>query len=59
MPRDVLDSILLHHVLGRELTATQIAAKEGDDVMTLNAQSVTLVLDADGIAVVDAQVSVF
>lgn len=58
MPRDSLDSILLHHVLGTELTATQIAAKEGDDVMALNGQSISFQLDTDGIALVDAQVSV-
>ena len=59
MPRDTLDSILLHHLLPTVFTAAQIAANEGDEEMALNGQPLTFQLDADGIAIVDGQVSVF
>lgn len=51
-----LDSILLHHVLGMELTTTEIAEKEGEPVMTLNGQTLSFQVDGETIVITDAMV---
>ncbi|TVR87781.1 MAG: fasciclin domain-containing protein, partial [Saprospirales bacterium] len=52
---DLLEAVLLYHVLGFEALSTDLA--DGMEVTTLQGQDVTITINADGVFINDAQVT--